>query len=306
MTLLPDFLVVGAAKSGTTSLFRILQQDPRVFIPEIKECRFFSQMPRNFRGGEAAKFQNEGPRDLDEYISLYDGKSEFIKGDISTDYFYYYEASIASIKHTYRQIGQEEPKIIILLRNPVDRVFSMYNHIIRLGSDTKDFANAFYLSHERIKQGYAWTFDLMGVGMSANAVEAFMSSFKRVGIYLYEDIFATGDMSAIARDLNLNPELLRPLKIRENANDYRRPKSLYVNAALSKLAHNSVSFLSPLKDSIVYELIKEGYHYLSRANRGAHKDILSIEQRNNLLKYYEKDTNRLEKLIGTSLNQWRL
>lgn len=49
---------VGAAKSGTTSLFHHLNQHPDIFIPPRKECRFFSQMPGNCIGGEAAAFQN--------------------------------------------------------------------------------------------------------------------------------------------------------------------------------------------------------------------------------------------------------
>mgnify|MGYP006280520765 FL=1 len=262
-------------------------------------------MPRNFRGGEAAKFQNEGPRELNEYLSLYQDKSNFIKGDVSTDYFYYYQKSIANIKSTYKHFAQEEPKIVIILRNPVDRVFSMYNHIIRLGSDTKDFTSAFRLSHDRIRQGFAWTFDLKGVGMSADAVEAFISSFQNVYVYLYEDIFAANDMSAIANDLNLNLDTLHPLKIRENANNYLRLKNLHLNSVLLKLARDGASVLAPLKQSTIYELIKKGYHYVALANCRTQKSSLSAAEKADLLKHYEKDIDRLEQLIHTNLDQWR-
>ncbi len=56
----PDFLIVGSAKSGTTSLFHYLNSHSDIYIPEIKECRFFSQMPRNQKGLGAEKFHNEG------------------------------------------------------------------------------------------------------------------------------------------------------------------------------------------------------------------------------------------------------
>ena len=71
MNLLPNLIIVGVAKSGTTSLFHQLKENPEIFIPEIKECRFFSQMSRDYKGGEAAKFQNEGPRDIKSYIKLF-------------------------------------------------------------------------------------------------------------------------------------------------------------------------------------------------------------------------------------------
>ena len=98
MKKLPEFIVVGAAKSGTTTVYETLIEHERVFIPEIKECRFFSQMPTKFKGGLAARFQNDGPRTLEEYLKLFKFKEGLIKGDISNDYFYYYKNTIKNIK----------------------------------------------------------------------------------------------------------------------------------------------------------------------------------------------------------------
>jgi len=56
----PEFLIVGAAKSETTSLFHYLTSHPNIFIPEIKECRFFSQLSRDFVGLGAEFFANGG------------------------------------------------------------------------------------------------------------------------------------------------------------------------------------------------------------------------------------------------------
>jgi len=72
----PNFLIVGAAKSGTTSLFHYLNQHPDVFIPRRKECRFFSQMPGNFIGGEAACFQNNVIKTINEYEMLFTGNGQ--------------------------------------------------------------------------------------------------------------------------------------------------------------------------------------------------------------------------------------
>ena len=69
----PNFLIVGAAKSGTTSLFHYLNQHPDIYIPEVKECRFFSQLPKNFNGLGAEFFPNSGITDEKEYFDLFRG-----------------------------------------------------------------------------------------------------------------------------------------------------------------------------------------------------------------------------------------
>ena len=70
-----------------------------VFIPDRKECRFFSDMPGNFIGGPAADYQNDTIQSIEDYKILFNGAENIpLKGDISNDYFYYYNQSIANIK----------------------------------------------------------------------------------------------------------------------------------------------------------------------------------------------------------------
>ena len=92
----PNFLVVGAAKSGTTSLFNYLIQHSDIYIPAVKECRFFSQLPKNFKGLGAEFFPNSGLTDERDYFKLFSGHETRVCGDISNDYLYYYEKRIVS------------------------------------------------------------------------------------------------------------------------------------------------------------------------------------------------------------------
>ena len=204
---LPNFLVVGAAKCGTTSLFDILKQSPEIYIPQMKECRFFSQMPRNFKGGMAAKFQNEGPRDLGEYLSLYESSTSLISGDLSNDYFYYYQKTIENIHSVYNSCGQRLPKIIIILRNPVDRVISMYNHTVRLKSTVHDFLFSFENSSNYIKDGYSWQFDLQGLGLSYEPTKAYISSFSDVFLMKTADLSDPDRLSKLQEFLDLKNSL---------------------------------------------------------------------------------------------------
>ena len=85
----PNFLVVGAAKSGTTSIFNYLNQHSEIYIPEVKECRFFSQLPKTFKGLGAEFFANSGITNYKEYFELFNGHENKVCGDISNDYLYF-------------------------------------------------------------------------------------------------------------------------------------------------------------------------------------------------------------------------
>ncbi len=305
MTVLPDFLMVGAAKSGTTSLFHILQQDSSVFIPTMKECRFFSQMPRSFKGGEAARFQNEGPRYLNKYLELFDGKENYIKGDLSNDYFYYHEKSIQNIKMVYKNIGQDEPKIVIVLRNPVDRVFSMYNHIIRLGSDTKGFLDAFFSSEERIKSGYAWMFDLKGVGKSTIPVQSYISAFDDVKVFLFEDIFYSNGITELGDYLGLKSSSQLSVKVKENENSYNKSRSVFLNMQLIKFARLKSRLPFMHKQSYILKLAKFTHKKLLLLNRENSPIKLKDNEKKELLRYYRKDIDKLELLINRDLTIWK-
>jgi len=304
MNSLPDFIVVGAAKSGTTSLYKFLNSDPRVFIPEIKECRFFSQMPTDFKGGAAARFQNEGPRELKDYLDLFRNKENYLKGDISNDYFYYFERSIVNIQEVYRNEGKEYPKIIITLRNPIDRVYSMYGHIIRMSSDSENFHRAFQLSKERLAAGYAWMFDLMGVGESADAVESYLSAFPCVKVYLFEEIFTSAGLLNLCNFLGIEVKHKDLKAVKENANDYMFPRNILVTRLRGLVSEFGARVPGLNTNKGVRNIILPLIDILSNANKG--KSVrLSKSQEKYLSIYYEDDINRLERLLNKDLSLWR-
>jgi Sulfotransferase domain len=304
MTTLPDFIVVGAAKSGTTTLFDHLASHREIFIPDIKECRYFSQMPRTFRGGAAAKYQNEGPRNIDEYAVLFTGKEHGIKGDISNDYFYYYERSIANIKKTYERTRQKEPRILILLRNPVDRVFSMYHHILRLGSDSKKFADAFALSRERVEKGYAWVFDLAGVGMSFRATKAYLDNFDRVKVFLTEDMKRPEFLRELYTFVGADPTAPAGARRSSNRNTYLPPRSAAVNRVINSMAPSLAESLNKGRFTALVRLLKPIHTLMQTVNAGNKRSHLSREERIALGAYYREDVERLAALLNRDLSSW--
>lgn len=149
---LPNFLIVGVPKAGTTSLYKYLSQHPDVYVPQIKEPHYFS---RNFLlkcisgpGGDRAT--KDVCTTFTKYEKLFNGvKSETSIGEASPSYFYFDEC-IGDIKST---LGSEI-KIIILIRNPIARAFSNYLHLIRERREKLTFFDA--LQHEKIRVESGW------------------------------------------------------------------------------------------------------------------------------------------------------
>ena len=239
-SLLPDFIVVGAVKSGTTWLFDRLSSHPSIYIPTIKECRFFSCMPRDQRGGPAARYQNRGPRSLGGYLKLFEGAEQQIKGDISNDYFFHYGTAIYAIKDAYDKAGKTYPKIIIVLRNPYTRAFSLYAHAARLGSERKAFLDALYAEQQREKEGFTWVMRYCRAALSYEATRAYRAAFPDVFISVFEDLFSDKMLRDISRFLGIDgqpwTDTTSVSSLRSNTGFYRRYPT-YGHYVLERLLH---------------------------------------------------------------------
>lgn len=296
MKLLPNFLIVGAAKSGTTSLFNYLNQHPDIFIPERKEGRFFSQMPGNFQGN-GADYQNDIIRDIDEYSSLYNkGVNCKALGDVSNDYLFYYKKSIANIKkHLNRDV-----KIIVIIRNPTDRAFSNYLHHIREGWETISFENALQAEADRKSKNWAWPFLYKEVGLYYLQVKSFLENFKYVRIFLFEelqniDVFFKNLFTFLEVSNSFMPETSRTY----NASGF--PKS--------QLLHNFIHTDSKLKEilrvlinrAITPEMKKK--YIMVLKNKNLKKTSMNSETREYLKGYFKRDILELNNLIEPNIKK---
>ena len=131
----PNFFIVGAGKSGTSSLYEYLKQHPQIFMSEFKEPLFF--VP-------PSEVKDHLYKSKENYLALFDKvDKEIAIGESSTPYLFYRESA--------KRIKNEIPevKIIILLRNPVELAFSMYLHEIRTGAERLSFKNAIKVEKKR-------------------------------------------------------------------------------------------------------------------------------------------------------------
>ena len=135
LRMMPSFLLIGAQKCGTTSLFNYLLEHPSVCAPVKKEVGYFSS---NFDKG-IEWYQSFFP-------IVWHKDRQYITGEASTGYIYH--------PHARHRIADTIPqvKLIALLRNPVDRAYSHYHHTARMGKEELPFAEAIEREEERIEE----------------------------------------------------------------------------------------------------------------------------------------------------------
>jgi len=183
----PNFLIIGLARSGTTSMYHYLRQHPNIFLPSIKEPKFFSgrniQYPHNGKGDKIVddlRILNE-----QEYYSLFDSSNgEKAIGEASSDYFYH-------IKECYKDILSElgnETKIIICLRDPYERSFSAYNNLIRDSRETLSFSEGLLQEDYRIGNNYDWMWHYLEGSLYHDKLKLILENFHDVHLVFFEDI----------------------------------------------------------------------------------------------------------------------
>ncbi len=143
LRVLPDFLIIGAQKCGTTSLYRNLVKHPSVIPALVKEVHFFDNSNYFQRGigWYRAHFHSL----LYKYYGIHICKKDFLTGEASPFYLFY--------PHAPKRISEllPEVKIIILLRNPVDRAYSHYHHEVKRKRETLSFEDAIRMEEERLR-----------------------------------------------------------------------------------------------------------------------------------------------------------
>lgn len=137
MRKMPDFLIIGAQKCGTTSLFNYLVQHPDIGEPHRKEISYFSYKFSRGTSWYKSFFPIFIPRLKQDFM---------LTGEATTEYICY--------PNSAKRIAQAMPniKLITLLRNPIDRAYSHYHHTKRMGMESLSFEEAITKEDERVEK----------------------------------------------------------------------------------------------------------------------------------------------------------
>lgn len=138
--LMPDFLIIGGQRCGTTSLYYYLTEQPGIISASYKEIYFFNN---NFGKG-LGWYRAQFPSSIQKYFVKNVLKQNFVTGESTPYYLLYPHAP----KRSFEIVPQV--KLIALLRNPVDRAYSQYWKEMKEGFETWSFEDAVKGEHERI------------------------------------------------------------------------------------------------------------------------------------------------------------
>jgi hypothetical protein len=294
--LLPNFVVVGAPKCGTTSLYFYLSDHPQVFLPHQKELHYFSRefLMKNMNGPGDTNMLASICKSMKEYRSHYKGaRDEVAVGEFSPSYLYFHEVA-PSIAET---LGH--PKIIVMLRNPVEKAYSQYMHLIRSERETVSFEQALDAERDRIKFGWSDFWRYAESSVYSHRLRTYLDIFgaQRVKVVIFDE-FARNP-GAIVKEICefLEVDTSVPLGTDRVYNRSGRPRI----KVLAKILSQPNIFKSALKNFIPGFLRAQLRLKLISVNTKAVKEPVSGHVRERLTDYFKEDVANLEKLVGHGL-----
>lgn len=287
----PNFLCIGTQKAGTTTLHDILIQHPEVYLPESKEAHFFDINEHYERG---LKWW------VDTFFSSV--RSETIIGAMTPEYLYYEEVPLRILETLGPNI-----KIIVLLRNPVDRAFSHYLMTKRRGFENYSFKEATHLEKDRIKDGEFERshFSYTSRGMYCEQVKRYRNIFPKENILVvrFEDDLLDNRQATISKILNFLELDDMPLNVNMKSNKATQARF----KRLSSLIYKDSNLKKILRYFIKSSTIKIKINtYLDSLNQTT-KNIstLTDDEKNYYLnKYFINDIKALEDLLKIDLERW--
>ncbi|MDD5279392.1 sulfotransferase [Acidithiobacillus sp.] len=289
----PNFYIVGAVKSGTTSLYAYLKQHPQVFLPNMKEPHYFTQAhPRPEQDHLIQRVSSER-----EYQHLYRGSENFIRiGDASPSYLWCPEA--AERIHKVRP----DARIIVILRDPVQRAYAQYLMDHNEGVIDLPFLDALKQDWTRPDKGWGVSQLYLELGQYAAQISRYQQRFgtKNVHICLLEDLKKNPAdvLKNICEFLEIDPQAITHINLQSIHNAYRLPRGNWARTLASHPISRRIGehFFPRRWGDYIWRHI-----FLMKS----HKPPMDAEALHFLKTFYEPEIQQLEKLLIRPLPELR-
>jgi hypothetical protein len=310
---LPTFFLVGAAKAGTTALHLFLSEHPQIFMSPVKETNHFSQpdmdkahYSRDYRHDvnvNLARFL-DGPMDRkihiadverwEDYARLFrDVTDEIAIGEASNSYLLCPSAAPAIAEKL------PEARILMMLRNPIERAWSHYLMVLRLGKTLeKEFLREIESDSRAPRQGWGVSQNYVELGRYSEQLERYRAHFPadRIKVLVYDDFRADseGTLRGIFAFLGVDPGASLELERSPNAAAVPRFRKL-----------NYLLFQSGLVNR-VKRMVPEGWKGAAKKAMFTRADMptLGEAERQVLCDTYRDEVSRLGELLGRDLSHW--
>ena len=297
---LPNLFMVGAAKSGTLSMWHYLTQHPEIYRSPMKEPHYFSlpffKWPLTGPGDE--RFNQTLPqRDLAVYKAYYkeaDGYRYIL--DASPSYLYYQQSA--------ERIREACPdaKILIMLRNPVDRAFSAYTFRRSQQWEKLSFKEALAMEDERIQSNYHYIWHYKRGSLYYEAVKHYLEVFGRenVKVVLLDDVKKDlqQTMNGIFEFLQLQPVSVKE-GVMNRSGEIKHEKVYGVISSVIKSQGFLKRLIQRLTSKDFRRMVSRRIFYLF-----IRKATMDAEIRRELQNYYREDILKLQALLGRDLSCW--
>lgn len=300
---LPDFLIIGAGKSGTTALFYFLSQHPNIFIPRHKEPNFFALEGVSLQSydlEESRQYHLRSIDDYDSYVNLFkDALESQLVGENSNMYLTS-EKAIANIKKY-----TPDAKLIAIIRNPADRLISRYTHLVREDSVPEGGIEAVF-----DKSSIWWKRpDLVQEGFYGAYLSRYFEEFDQdqVKVILYDEFRADGnsvlrdvcEFLGVSTEFDVDSDMILNKSGRLKDNFFN--KVLGQNGTLIRSSKKAFPHLhKKLKKNDFIKKVLVGWR---------NQNLEDVEVPANLRQrivdeIYKEDILKLEKVLGKSLKSW--
>jgi len=283
----PDFFIVGAPRCGTTAMNEYLKRHPEIFISNRKEIHFFD-----------TDLHTVPPRTEAEYLKLF---------ELATDQKWVGETSVwyllSDVAASRIKAFNPESRIIIMLRNPVDMVYSLHGRMLfHDNEDVEDFQKAFAMSNQRWQgPGVSYRCELPAkclayqeVGRFGAQAQRYYDLFdpSRIHIVVYDDFRADtpGQYQKILQFLEVEPTVVTDFK---TINPHVKVRSRF----LQSLAERSAGLSKPAGPW--RRKISKAIWKINR--KPTTRPTLSVDLRRNIQEHFRNDIHRLSDLLNRDL-----
>ncbi len=313
MTKLPTFLIVGAVKAGTTSLHAYLQLHPEVFMSPVKETNHFSDadmlfdhfnldyrqdisinLEKYLAGPMDKKVHIAHVRTWEQYRKLFrDVKDEKAIGEVSNSYLYLPSTAVA-IKEKLPDVN-----IVMILRNPAERLFSQFLMNLRLGKIAeKDLLKEIENDQQKPVKGWGVSHLYLEAGNYYAQVKRYYDTFSasQIKVIIFDDF--KKDPEGVMKDLFLflgvDPEYR--VDMGKKYNEAGVPRFGKLNYFLTQTG------LYTLSKKVVPESLKQKVKDIFYSKSKVPK--MTSHERQWLLHYYKADIEALSGLLHRDLSGW--
>ena len=287
----PNFLIVGAAKAGTTSIAKYLEEHPEVFMAEEKEPFYFlresvANLPKDDLMRDIIRKKLHA--DATSYYGMFDEvKDEKRSGEATVHYLYHYDEVIPKVRD---ELG--DVPIIIVLRDPSRRAFSNYTYQKRI--EFGSFEEA--LKNEETKKSKGWNsfWYYRDQGNYYLAVKAYLENFSSVHVCFFEDLkenpsrFMSEMYSFLEVDKNFTPN------VETRHNQTVVPKNRFIKWL----------YYLKIKYKIRLGLPKAVKKNLLSASIKQETEVINEQTLKELRVYYKPNIKKLEMLLSKDLSKW--